>query len=239
MLHGKIKPYYLQYNNEEIRCTLIIKNKLPGEEKPVKIRFQRYIVGRPNLLTIPIRVSSRNIDPMIRDNDVEFAQYIYEVDVWCKNDDYPVIFEVDSRMIQPSKPYKIIDLQMSLPEGMWLHRKYDRLLYNGIFGMGENFNLIISNTLYPVDEIKEKEDTEELADEAKQLQTIMGSKTKEKKKKTVTMPFTAASSKKIMQAKNEGADKKAIRQLAGKGPGDKKGGKKPAEKKPPADSSSA
>ena len=161
--------------------------------------------------------------------DVEIVQHFYNVLIWTKVEDYPPILEIDTRLIFPNKPFKFIDLSNMLPEGIWLHRKYDRVMHNSIVSMSENYNLFLSSTAHPIDEATnlslEKTETEEDVQELKEMQEMIEQAHKsKKKKKPVTMPFTAVSSKKMMQTKNDGADPKALRKLmlGGKGAGDKK-----------------
>jgi hypothetical protein len=160
--------------------------------------------------------------------DVEIVQHFYDVLVWTKVEDYPPILEIDSRLIFPNKPFKFIDLSNMLPEGVWLHRKYDRVLYNSILSMSENFNYFLSSNAYPIDDtanlsLDKEEETQE-SEELKEMQELMNqAHHNKKKKKAVTMPFTAVSSKKMMQTKNDGADPKALRKLMlGSKGGDKK-----------------
>ena len=151
--------------------------------------------------------------------NVEIAQYYHDVEVWCKNEDYPPLFEIDTRWITPDSPFKFLDLSLMLPDGMWLHRKYDRVMYNSIASMGENFNMLIASTQIPVDDPDNVgevgADDTELSDELKEMNDFIektqGPKTK--KKKGLSMPLSAASSKKLMQVKTEGADSKALRNL--------------------------
>lgn len=115
-----------------------------------KLRFQRYIVGRPNLLTLQIKLVGRHLNELISDLDFELAQLYNEVDVWVTTDDYPPIIELDCRMVSHKKPFKFLDLIKLLPEGMWLHRKYDSLMYQSIVTLGENYNLLLSSNNFPV-----------------------------------------------------------------------------------------
>lgn len=46
--------------------------------------------------------------------------------MWCFNDTYPARIEVDMLKASEERPYKIGDLQRDMPEGMFLHRCYDR-----------------------------------------------------------------------------------------------------------------
>jgi len=184
-------------------------------------------------LTLPIKLTGRNFDPVLRDMDVEIAQYHNEVEVWCKNDEYPPLFEIDTILISPGKPFKFIDLNLLLPEGMWLHRKYDNIMYSSIASMGENFNYILSSKLFPLDDVKENISAEgEVSDETKNLENILNKSKSVKKKKDVSMPFGAASSKKILQSKTDGADRHALRNTM-KAPASDKKAKKPVEKKTP------
>lgn len=159
--------------------------------------------------------------------NVEIAQYYFDVDVWCKNEEYPPILEIDTRLITPDRPYKFLDLSLMLPEGIWLHRKYDRVMYNSIASMGENFNMVLASTQItagdPENAAEVGNDTTELSDELKEMNDFI-EKTqgpKQKKKKSLSMPLSAASSKKLMQIKNDGADANAMRKLM-KTSGDKK-----------------
>lgn len=52
--HGLVRPFWIRHNDEEIMVTT---NKITEHfktNKPVHINFQRYIPGRPNLLTLPM-----------------------------------------------------------------------------------------------------------------------------------------------------------------------------------------
>ena len=146
----------------------------------------------------------------------ELAQYFHHVDVWCKNDEYPPLIEIDQRLVEPSRPFKFEDLYKMLPEGMWLHRKYDRMFGNSIASMGENFNHILCSTLFPAED--DEEDQEELfgikPEKYEQIiQNQQNLNVVKKKKIPLQMPILAASSKKLMQLKSEGSDAKAIRKL--------------------------
>jgi len=161
--------------------------------------------------------------------DAEIVQHFYNVLIWTKVEDYPPILEIDTRLVFPNKPFKFIDLSNMLPEGIWLHRKYDSVMHNAIVSMSENYNYFLSSTAHPIDDATnltlEKTETEEDAQELKDMQEMIEQAHKsKKKKKPVTMPFTAVSSKKMMQTKNDGADPKALRKLmlGSKGGGDKK-----------------
>jgi len=87
---------------------------------------------------------------MLSDFDLELAQLHHQVDVWVSTDDYPPIIEIDCRLFLHKKPFKFVDLIKILPEGMWLHRKYDSLMYQSIVTLGENYNLLLASNNFPV-----------------------------------------------------------------------------------------
>lgn len=87
---------------------------------------------------------------MLIDFDLELAQLFHQVDVWVTTDDYPPIIEIDCRIFTHKKPFKFVDLLKILPEGMWLHRKYDSLMYQSIVTLGENYNLLLASNNFPV-----------------------------------------------------------------------------------------
>jgi hypothetical protein len=176
------------------------------------------------------------LNPFIRDLDVECVQYYKEIDIWCTNEEYPPLLEIDTRLLLPEKRFKFIDLAMLLPEGMWLHRKYDNVMYNSIISIGENYNYFLASTQFPFDSFKKSQDKER-KDIIEQLKESKLKAAETKIKKPVNMPIMAASSKKLLAAKNEGADQKAITNMmkkASKSPKkDKKGQpSKPAAVKP-------
>jgi len=52
--HGLVRPFYIRHNDEEIMVTCIKIERHLKTNQPVLIQFQRYIPGRPNLLTLPL-----------------------------------------------------------------------------------------------------------------------------------------------------------------------------------------
>lgn len=44
--------------------------------------------------------------------------------VWCYNDRYPGVIEVDCKDLSPNMPIKIGDVEKMLPDGMFLHKHY-------------------------------------------------------------------------------------------------------------------
>jgi hypothetical protein len=169
-----------------------------------------------------MKLVGRHLQPLTSNMGSELVQHYFDVDVWCINDEYPPLIEIDQRLIAPNKPFKFEDLYLMLPEGMWLHRKYDAMFSNAIASMTDNFNHIISSTMYPADDVEDadniQEDSEAINDEMKAMNDfLLKTQGKKKKKAQLSMPIATASSKKLMQLKAEGADAKAIRKLMSKG----------------------
>lgn len=52
--HSYLQPWYVRHNGEEIRVNLIDVEKHFKSQNPYNLRLQRYIVGRPNLLRMPV-----------------------------------------------------------------------------------------------------------------------------------------------------------------------------------------
>lgn len=97
-----------------------------------------------------MKLVGRHLNEMITDFDLELAQLHHQVEVWVTTDDYPPMIEIDCRLFTHKKPFKFVDLVKILPEGMWLHRKYDSLLYQSIVTLGENYNLLLASNNFPV-----------------------------------------------------------------------------------------
>lgn len=120
--HGMIRPFYVRWNDEEIMVTIESIEDHFKTKKPLLMNFQRYIPGRPNLLKIPLV-------PVQEDKSFHFqagAQFHFitsELLVWCYNESYPGVIEVDCKDLSPQLPIKIGDIEKTLPSGMFLHKK--------------------------------------------------------------------------------------------------------------------
>lgn len=76
---------------------------------PFKVTLRRYIVGRPNLLYIPITILPNNSNPaLVRGTDYD----VHIEGVWINsyNATYPTKFFVDAKNIKTYRPYKLGDL---------------------------------------------------------------------------------------------------------------------------------
>jgi hypothetical protein len=186
---------------------------------------------------LEVKLSGRHLNPELQDLNFEIAQYYNTIDVWCVNDEYPARIEVDTRLITFDKPLRFRDFDAYLPEGMWLHRKYDREYNNAIVSMSENWNHILTSYVFPFPDEDEmaaategkKKDAEEeniIANTAQQLYNREEEIKKKRVKAEKDMPYTLTSSKKLMQLKGSGSSSQAVKDsLKAKG-GDKKDKKK-------------
>ena len=52
--HHEVRPFYVRHKDEEIRVTVNRIDTHFKRDYPMFMHFQRYIVGRPNLLKLPI-----------------------------------------------------------------------------------------------------------------------------------------------------------------------------------------
>jgi len=71
------------------------------------VEFNRFIPDRPNLISFKLEVVGIDRNEFIQSWDCEWAQYITEIDIWCYNEDYPKMIEVDMRWVNPKVSYKL------------------------------------------------------------------------------------------------------------------------------------
>lgn len=137
--HHAVRPFYIRHNDEEIRVTMESIDTHFKREYPYFMNLQRYIVGRPNLLKLPIY-------PVQEDKSLHWqagANFMFltrEVYVWSYNDSYPARIEVDCQNLTPSYPIKIGDIEKMLPYGIYLHKMYDHQKFTSVVKL-KNTNL--------------------------------------------------------------------------------------------------
>ena len=122
--HYTVRPFYVRHNDEEIRVTVKKVDMHIKQLFPYFMSFQRYIVGRPNLLCMPIY-------PVQEDKSLHWqagANFMFltrELYVWSFIDRYPPSIEVNCEDMSPSYPIKVGDIEKMLPYGLFLHKMYD------------------------------------------------------------------------------------------------------------------
>jgi hypothetical protein len=180
------------------------------------------------LLNVELKLVGRHLNYELQELNFEIAQYYHNVDIWCVNDEYPPVIEIDTRLINFHTPLRFRDLDHFLPEGMWLHRKYDREYNNAIVGMTENYNHILTSHLFPFP--NEGEEAQKQGEEggvnedeailqAKEMFEAQNELKKNKTKAKKDIPYILTSSKKLMQLKSAGANAKAVKESLKKGEG--------------------
>ena len=93
--------------------------------------LQRYIVGKPNLLTLPIYAKQED-KSFHWQAGANFNVLIKELDVWCFTDKYIPRLEIDCSDLTPNLSIKVGDVEKMLPYGMYLHKKYDRQKFHSV-----------------------------------------------------------------------------------------------------------
>ena len=109
---SKTQSFYFQKQDGElIRATQHSIFEHPVHRFIVWSKFSRYIVGRPNLLQLPILVEDNNSNKYINLGNKDMLQKINHIQVYSYNHDYPSRIVIDPAFISSGKPYKIGDLQ--------------------------------------------------------------------------------------------------------------------------------
>ena len=137
MLKKAESPHARQYlikfpegKEEEIIVTLqsitFHDRKIDGAQNildemwPTKIYFNRFIVGRPNLIELPIMVTNTKIGAI----DVETQRHVESLWLWTYDEKYPAAIEVDAMIIKPRLELSMGDLERMLPDGLYLHEAH-------------------------------------------------------------------------------------------------------------------
>lgn len=124
--HPYLQPFVVRHpeTEEEIRVTCKKIETHPKTDVPYYMKFQRYIVGRPNLLQVPIQaVQYEKSLHFVAGADFQIRQD--SLWVWVFTEDFPPIIEVDCSFLTPNMPVKIGDIEKMLPYGMYLHKMYN------------------------------------------------------------------------------------------------------------------
>jgi hypothetical protein len=154
--HYQVRPFYVRHKDEEIRVTLQSLDTHFKREYPYFMKLQRYIVGRPNLLRMPIY-------PVQEDKSLHwqaganFMFNIKEVYVWSFNDTYPARIEVDCQDLSPSFPIKLGDIEKMLPYGMYLHKMYDHQKFQSVVKLNQT-NLYVQRKNMVVEQAEQIKD---------------------------------------------------------------------------------
>lgn len=97
----------------------------------MKVEVNRFIVGRPNPITVP--VNPKNFEQShTYVAGAHLTWKVKQIDLWTYVEDYPPQIDVDCRNLTLNHSVKIGDVEPLLPEGVFLHSKYDTHKYHAI-----------------------------------------------------------------------------------------------------------
>lgn len=167
----------------------------------MKVRFNRFIPGKPNLITLPLKFTNLNHNYWIGEAGCEFYNSLSSIDVWVFNDDFPAALEIDSHFAQPDIPFRVAELEQIMPDGIILHKKYLKNKTLTIFGISSNYNYIIGTRRYPI-EFPDEEDKNIVEED----------NTPKRKKPNRILPYLKTTSKVMTLLKDKGADQQAVKE---------------------------
>ena len=199
--HSLVRPWYLRHpvTEEEIRVTC---NRIDYHQKtqlPYYLEFQRYVVGRPNLIRLPV-VPVQEDKSLHFQAGCNFHYLVKDLWVWCFNDVYPARLEVDCQALSPNLPIKIGDVEKMLPYGMYLHKQYAHQKFHSVVRLQTTNSYVARKNMII-------EQAESIKEQRRKMQSSMLEKKKEKKSSEAvkSVPSVVVSAKFIMQ------DKKALK----------------------------
>lgn len=65
-----------------------------------------------------------------------------EIMVWCYNESYPGIIEIDCKDLSPQLSIKVGDIEKLLPNGMFLHKEMQRRRFQSVVKLTETNSYI-------------------------------------------------------------------------------------------------
>lgn len=116
---------------EEIRVTCENIDYHGHTRLPYFMTLQRYIVGRPNLINIPV-IPVNQDKSMHWQLGCHFHYLVKDVWVWSFADTYPGRLEIDCSFLSPRNSVKIGDVEKMLPHGLYLHNKYENQKFHSV-----------------------------------------------------------------------------------------------------------
>ena len=128
----------------------------------------------------------------------QFHFLVKELTVWCYNESYPGVIEVDCKDLSPQLSIKIGDIEKMLPPGMFLHKQCQKMRFQSIVKLTET-NSYIQRKNQVI------EQAELIREERRKIQKRLLNKNDGKQKRTTGLvaPKYIASSKHIMAEKKQ------------------------------------
>mgnify|MGYP007088252774 CR=1 FL=1 len=98
------------------------------------LEMNRFIVGRPNPIRLPVVPEGVELSDAMNSGHY-FEQKVWQIDLWTYIDNYPPVLKLDFWYMTPNNPLRIGDIPKFLPNGMYLHKKYNHQLFHSIAKM--------------------------------------------------------------------------------------------------------
>lgn len=94
---------------------------------PWQIVFNEYVIGEPNIITLPIRMQYKKSFWKNKNRNAE-KWSIKKIKVICYNEVFPRVLEVDSDILAAKGVVRVGDLLNTLPPGIALDSLYENSL---------------------------------------------------------------------------------------------------------------
>lgn len=136
--HWRVRPFKLYHQDEEILVTIkeVVAHQFMAS-KLLKVKFQRFIEGRPNLITLPLKPVQEELSIHYRAG-ADFSWSRDSFQVWTYTKRFPPVIELDCSFLSPRRAIKIGDAEKLLPYGVYLHKKYHAQRFHAICKLTEN-----------------------------------------------------------------------------------------------------
>ena len=106
------------------------------ERYALRIEFHRFIVGRPNPITVPIfPINESSCLAYMAGAQLRFN--VRTLDLWTYSEVYPPRIDVDCSQMTIEESIKLGDVEKMLPEGVYLHKKYDHRKHQSVVNLIE------------------------------------------------------------------------------------------------------
>lgn len=233
---GHSNFYYFQLpNGEEIQCLYDRYEEhtyLPT--RPVKVFFNRFLYGKPNIVNIPIEITGISKNVYISDVDCEYHQHVYSLRCWVFDDKIPKQIEISGEKSDPFEKILIKDIHDHIPKNLHLHKSMFKIWWDPVFAIIPNNNVFYATREHPLEYCSEflNTEAEQLSKDTSngvdlfnnqdkiKKETTNNANLKEKVKKTNKerkkeerkgyIPYTKVPGKVLMATKDKGSDKASV-----------------------------
>ena len=172
------RTYCLDTGAEPIRVVLHRVLEHDWERYAMRVEFHRFIVGRPNPITVPIfPINESSCLGYMAGAQLRFN--VRSLDLWTYTDKYPPRLDIDCSQMTIEESIKIGDVEKMLPEGVFLHKKYDHRKHQSVINL-------IETKVYKARMMMQEKKTKEFEDKKREIElgdAFKKAKKKEKKKK--------------------------------------------------------